>query len=265
MSAAGNVGGITGYGSGNGCMVSFYRCSNEGTVDNSDVMYGHAAGIGSAISKIQAEACFNTGIVAGESGAKGLFHTQDTSSVKNSYNSGTVTVADASKSAYQIAYGSNFTVESSYYNSDPGTAEPGVDSGVTGKTTAEMKTDAFADLLNEVLATSTTEVDGIKLADYAWVRADSTNGGYPYTQVREFLSWADVAKIQTEARLRLTGVSSSGAQTVYSDAAYCVGRHPGSCRRRHRRERPAACGNARSVRLVCFPGNERRHHSWFGR
>ena len=219
VSAAGNVGGITGYGSGNGCMVSFYRCSNEGTVDNSDVMYGHAAGIGSAISKIQAEACFNTGIVAGESGAKGLFHTQDTSSVKNSYNSGTVTVADASKSAYQIAYGSNFTVESSYYNSDPGTAEPGVDSGVTGKTTAEMKTDAFADLLNEVLATSTTEVDGIKLADYAWVRADSTNGGYPYTQVREFLSWADVAKIQTEARLRLTGVSSSGAQTVYSDAA----------------------------------------------
>ncbi|WP_204600487.1 hypothetical protein [Enteroscipio rubneri] len=191
--------------------VQFYLCANEGTVDVSDVSSSRAVGI-TASRDFDAEACYNTGSVEADFLAAGLFGATE-ASIKNCYNSGTV--ASTSGRASQIADTTNsslpkITVESSYYNSDLGVPASNVGTFGTPRSAADMQTDGFVDLLDDVLAKSKSEAAGIKLARYQWTRTDGTNKGYPYTVAgRAFSNWGEVGADQDEAELRTTAVVGS--------------------------------------------------------
>ena len=182
---------------------SFYLCANEGTVDGTNA--STVSGIGHGDAGVTAEACYNTGSVVSSASATGLFGVSGSNAavVAASYNAGAVTAP----TAFQIA--KTFTGTDTYYNSSlaagagTGTAE--------GKLAADMKTTGFVSTLDRPLAASTTTAAGINLSDFGWVRADGTNGGFPYLASRARDNWAAVGAEQDEAALRATDVSGATA------------------------------------------------------
>ena len=127
-------------------------------------------------------------------------------SIKNSYSAGQLD-AGASGTAYALARRGTLDGESYFDSTLFGLITPG---GLgTAKSTIEMQSDEFVTTLNDVLANSTTEAAGVKLARYQWMRTDGTNKGYPYTSGRVYADWGEVGAIQDEAELRTTAVAGS--------------------------------------------------------
>ena len=155
-------------------------CGVVGNVVNRCVNYGelssNAGVVGGIVGQVEDEGsvaikdCANFGKITSPTNAGGIAALLSPSSfgplnISNCYNNGDLDCYDNMHPITLPVTGemSAIHIDNSYYCSDKYTDEV---QGATGKTTQEMKSDAFAKLLN----------NGRK---GPWVRSDGVNGGYP--------------------------------------------------------------------------------------
>lgn len=146
------------------------RCVNYGALSADMGTCGGIVGIVEGDGTLTVEDCANFGNIdtpENAGGIAGLMSPDGFGSltIKNSYSSATVS-ATSNVHPITLTHTGDYTtinIDNCYYNSDLYTADA---DGVTAKTSADMRTDAFRDLLN----------NGRQLP---WQRRDGINSGYP--------------------------------------------------------------------------------------
>lgn len=167
-----NIGGLTGF-AGYGFLIS--KSSNSGDVTATGSNTDHVGGlVGESNTALAIHDSYNRGNISANNYAGGILgysHTADLE-IANSYSTGTTVLANGNSDADPlVAYGWEDVAADATSTFDSQTASASTSiSGVTGRTTAEMKT------------ASTFEDLGWSIGDdtHVWSIDSSKNDGYPY-------------------------------------------------------------------------------------